>query len=343
MAQRVAKGRIWLALHKLFPSSPKTLRRIGESCQGQVELLPSLPEKRSVELLGKATAEKLSLLPFTIKQVKGEWEELRAQGVNVVPFTDIKYPRNVQKIDGIPPILYMRGNSSLLKDQAIGICGSRNASELGIRNAMKLGASSGRLGLNVVSGYPKGVDTAAHQGAICSHGSSIIVLADGINRFKIKRGFEDASDFFQRTLVISQFYPKQTWHVGAAMARNVLICGLSEAVAVVEAGPTGGTIASGRECLAQGKPLWVIDYEGLPPAAAGNRILISEGGKELRNLREWFFALYDVLTNPKGSRGTMKSEVATGQLGVRPEHSQYELSSDSLEEQLKLFESTVRI
>ena len=220
MATGIAKGRIWLALHKQFPSSPKALRRIGEACEGHVEKLQSLSEVRAVELFGEAAAKKISSLPSVLKEVKGEWDELRVQGIKVVPFTDKRYPEKLKHIEELPPILYMLGNTSLLRNPAIGICGSRDASDAGVRNSERFGTAAGWLGLVVVSGYAKGVDTAAHLGAINFGGRTIMVLAEGIAHFRRKRLFKDVGDFSQRTLVVSQFYPKQTWQVGAAMERK---------------------------------------------------------------------------------------------------------------------------
>ena len=308
-----------------------------------MEQLLSFSESRLIELWEAATANKIASLPSLLKEVKGDWDELRNQGIKLITFTDKRYPKKLKYLDRLPPILYMLGNPSLLKDASVGILGARDTCDAGLRHATKFGAAAGRLGLVVVSGYAKGVDTEAHLGAIHSNGRIIVVLAEGIARFRKKRQFKDVVDLSQRSLVVSQFYPRQTWHVGAAMERNSVICGLSDAVAVVEAGETGGTIAAGRECLAQGKPLWVIDYDGLPPTAAGNRLLNNEGGRELRNVRDWFSALYNVLTNSGGGRGTRKSKIAEGQPGVYGEKLQQELSLDNLEEQLDLFKSTVRI
>ena len=274
----IAKGRIWLALHKLFPSSPKALRRIGEACDGHPERLWELSEARSVELFGETAAKKLSSLPTALKEVKEDWDGLRKQGIKVVPFTDNQYPQKLKCIDRFPAVLYVLGNRSLLEHPAVAICGSRGASDAGLRNAQRFAVAASRLGLVVASGYSKGVYTAAHTGVIDSDGRTIVVLAEGMARFKRKGALKDIDDFLNRALIVSQFYPRQTWHVGAAMERNPVICALSDGVAVIEAAPTGGTIAVGRGCLTQGKPLWVIDYDGLPETAAGNQILIDEGG-----------------------------------------------------------------
>ena len=332
----IAKGHIWLALHKQFPSSPGTLRRIGDVCGNRVDQLQSFSEEDLVRMFGKSAAKKLCVLSSTIRDVKEEWSELRARGINVIPFTDRRYPNRLKQIGTFPPILYMLGNASLLKHPAVGICGSRNASDDGLRHSMRFGAAAAHFNLTVVSGYAKGVDTAAHLGAINSKGNTIIVLPEGISHFKKKREFRDVDDFSDRSLVISQFYPKQTWQVPAAMERNAVICGLSNALAVIEAGSTGGTIASGRVCLSQGKPLWVIDY-GCPPASAeGNQILISEGGRELRSVREWKYAMCNVLADSHRGGKNKRLNNMNGQSGSTLEEAMLKSSADDMEKQLEL-------
>ena len=81
-------------------------------------------------------------------------------------------------------------------------------------------------------------------------------------------------------VVVSSFPPRLPWSVGNAMARNHLICGLSGALIVIEAGDTGGTLAAGRAALAHGVPLFVVDFA--PPAAPGNALLLAAGGVPLR-------------------------------------------------------------
>jgi len=303
----LAKGQIWLGLHKLLGSRSDWLKLVGEVWAGRVEEILRCPEADVVDLVGPELACKLTSLRGAVKEVKGDWSELRRLGIKLVPFTDKRYPSPLRRVERFPPILYMLGNQALLQKPSVGICGSRNSSDAGLRNARNFGQTAGKHGLVVVSGYAKGIDTMAHLGAIDSDGCTIVVLPEGINHFRRKRQFSNISDFDERTLIISQFYPKMTWQVSAAMERNTVICGLSNAVAIVEAGETGGTIAAGRVCLAQKKPLWVIDYDKLPLSASGNRTLINEGGISLRSRREWIYALANVLTNSEKKRKTARA------------------------------------
>ena len=81
-----------------------------------MEQLLSFSESRLIELWGAATANKIASLPSVLKEVKGDWDELRNQGIKLVTFNDKRYPKKLKCLDRLPPILYMLGNSSLLKE-----------------------------------------------------------------------------------------------------------------------------------------------------------------------------------------------------------------------------------
>jgi DNA processing protein len=106
----------------------------------------------------------------------------------------------------------------------------------------------------------------------------VIVLAEGIDHFPIKRDFVSHFDP-ERVLVVSQFHPQQPWAAYGAIARNHLIFGLGKALVVIEAGEQGGTLAAGREALQRGRPVFVLDFGDETPI--GNRILVEAGGRPI--------------------------------------------------------------
>lgn len=212
--------------------------------------------------------------------VEAKAHEMRSEGIDVVIYGDDDFPRSLLK-NGRPlmPIIFLKGNKSLLYADGVGMCGSRNVSQQGLGAADKCGATVSSKGLTVVSGYAKGVDTATHLAALRSGGSTVIVLAEGFDHFRIKRSFAQDYDA-ERTLVVSQFAPGQTWQAHAAMARNAIIYGLSKALLVIEAGERGGTLAAGRGALDLGRPVLVVDFGDRTPE--GNRVLLELGAVPVR-------------------------------------------------------------
>ena len=215
-------------------------------------------------------------------------------GIDVVMFGDPDYP--AQLVFGArpaAPVIFFKGNRDLLYSEGVGMCGSRNVSAPGLTAASKCGETVSGKKLVVVSGYAKGVDTATHLAALRTGGSTVIVLAEGFDYFRVKRDF--AKDFdADRTLVMSQFAPSQTWQAHAAMARNAIIYGLSKALLVIEAGARGGTLAAGQGALHVGRPVLVVDFGDQTPD--GNRILLDEGATPIRTTN----ALSEVLDRIPG-------------------------------------------
>jgi DNA processing protein len=191
------------------------------------------------------------------------------------------YPESVALAYGRKaPVLHMIGNLGLLTAPGIGFCGSRNASEKGLETTADCAEQAGIAGFTVVSGNAAGVDFVAHHTALKNGGSTIMVLPEGIDHFRIKRNLIDVWDW-NRVLVISQFEPSAIWKSFRAMDRNKVIIALSRAMIVLEAGETGGTLNAGLTTLAMGKPLFVAVYQQMDQMAVGNALLLDKGARPL--------------------------------------------------------------
>ena len=210
--------------------------------------------------------------------------DLTERGVVAINADDPRYPNSlVVKGRPVVPTLFCLGDLNLLTAAGAGMCGSRKATDLGLRAARACGEEVSLRGLVVVSGYAKGVDTQTHLAALHHGGATVIVLAEGINRFRVKSEFVNSYDP-QRVLVVSQFHPAQPWASYAAMARNHLIFGLGRALVVIEAGERGGTLAAGRDALKRGRPVFVLNFGDQTPP--GNRILINAGAQPVGSRHE---------------------------------------------------------
>ena len=210
------------------------------------------------------------------------WAKLHADDVRAISILDWEYPQSLKHLlrHDAPPILFVRGNVDLLGGPSVGFCGSRKASDKGMSVARECAAIVSRENINVVSGYAAGVDMITHRTALESGGTTTLVLAEGILRFRLKDDLKSVWDW-KRSLVVSEYLPTVRWNVGNAMRRNGLICALCKAMVLIEARETGGSIDAGRTCLKLGVPLFAPVYEGMPESATGNRILLTEGAKSL--------------------------------------------------------------
>jgi DNA processing protein len=207
-----------------------------------------------------------------------ELAALRDHGITVLTFLDDAYPRGLREKLGndSPSILFCKGNLGLLDAPAVGFCGSRQASEKGLAATWDSATGLARAHINVVSGYASGVDMTAHSGALKAGGTTTVVLAEGLKHFRIKRDIRPLWDE-SRVLVVSEFGMGMPWSVSHAMQRNKTICALSQALILVEAKETGGSIEAGKECLKLGMPLFAAVYQGSPESARGNEAVLGIG------------------------------------------------------------------
>ena len=203
---------------------------------------------------------------------------------------------------------------------ALGFCGSREASEKGLATAWHSAEILAREGINIVSGFASGVDMNAHRASLACGGTTTVVLAEGILRFRVKKEIREEWDE-HRTLVVSEFGPNLPWSISHAMQRNRTICGLSRAMVLIEARTTGGSIQAGRDCLKLGLPLFAAVYEGAPESATGNEELLAHGARRLMksrsadrpNIRPILDAIGNSLTS---ADETQDHAVHDGQLGL---------------------------
>ena len=198
-----------------------------------------------------------------------------------------RYPSALRDLFGhfAAPDVWAMGNLDLLKRAAVGFCGSRKVSDAGMLVAEDCAQQLAKVGVVVVSGYAKGVDTVAHLAALKSGGATIIVLPEGIEHFRIRRELSAFWDW-QRVLVISQFDPNAVWRADRAMERNKLIVTLSDSTIVIEAGSTGGTLNAGMTALRFNKPLFVANYSAVDITAPGNAILMKSGGSPINRSKK---------------------------------------------------------
>ena len=195
-------------------------------------------------------------------------------------------------------VLYAVGNTGLIKQPCAGLCGSRDASANALEWAYEFGKEAARQGVVVVSGYARGVDRQAHRGALETGGTTIAVLPEGIQHFRVSRELKASLDLGKNFLALSMFDPSAPWKVWRAMERNKLIVGLSAGLFVIEAREKGGTINAAHECIRQKRRLWAVAYSDEAPGSAGNRKLLASSAIPLKHKDDLKSALEYAMTHP---------------------------------------------
>lgn len=207
--------------------------------------------------------------------------------INFVSLLDNNYPDDLKRYlsTNTPSVLSYIGNLNLLNKKKVGFSGSRKVSDKGIAITKDCVEQLSEKDICIVSGYAAGVDHIAHYTAIEQGASTIIVLPEGIESFRIKKEFKDIWDW-DRILVLSEFMPDDKWTASRAMLRNNTIIGLSDIVVVVEAGETGGSLDAGLKTIERGKYLFVPQYGVVPDSASGNNLLINRGAFPIKMKQE---------------------------------------------------------
>ncbi len=227
-------------------------------------------------------------LPQALKEKAGEKELIVAQkyGVKIISFESNEYPERLKSIFDYPLVLYVRGNiRSLSNDLVIAIVGTRQVSVYGQIQAERIGYGLAHYGFCVVSGLARGIDTAAHQGAIKSKsGKTIAVLGNGLKYIYPPENKRLLDKIVEQGAVISEL-PINTPPLKINFpVRNRIISGLSLGVVVIEAPLRSGALITADFALEQGREVFALPGKVDNPASRGCHYLIKQGAKLVENI-----------------------------------------------------------
>ena len=204
-----------------------------------------------------------------------EIERVEALGARYLALGQGLYPRLLAELSDAPPLLIVKGELGLLERQAVGIVGARNASAAACRFARGLAHDLGREGLAVVSGLARGIDAAAHDGALET--GTIGVVAGGIDVFYPPENEDRQQAMFERGLVIAEMPPGTEPRARHFPYRNRIIAGLCAGTVVIEAAPKSGSLITARLAAEAGREVMAVPGSPLDPRAQGCNLLIREG------------------------------------------------------------------
>ncbi|EBA13295.1 DNA-processing protein DprA [Roseobacter sp. CCS2] len=216
--------------------------------------------------------------------VMAELKAGKAAGAKLLVEGSPEYPTALNDISDAPPLLWALGNVALLQKPMIALVGARNASSLGTRMAKRLGADLAEAGFAVVSGLARGIDAAAHHGALS--GSTIAVMAGGVDIIYPAENTQLAHDIAKRGLRLSEMPMGLQPQARHFPARNRIISGLSRAVVVVEAAGKSGSLITARNALDQGRDVLAVPGHPFDARAWGCNMLIRDGATLVRNAED---------------------------------------------------------
>ncbi|MES2326384.1 MAG: DNA-processing protein DprA [Pseudomonadota bacterium] len=191
------------------------------------------------------------------------------------------YPRLLAELEDAPPLLIAKGDLNLLDRQAVAIVGARNASAAACRFARGLAHDLGQNELVIVSGLARGIDSAAHDGALAS--GTIAVVAGGVDVFYPPENEERQEALFERGLVLAEMPPGTEPRARHFPYRNRIIAGMASGTVVVEAAPRSGSLITARLAAEAGREVMAVPGSPLDPRAQGCNQLIRDGATLVQN------------------------------------------------------------
>lgn len=218
-------------------------------------------------------------IAFSRKSVDpwGEMEKLSRQGVHYIEYNNPSYPEVLKNIFDPPPGIFVRGDICAGKQLSVALVGSRKPTSYGVAVAERLAFDLSSAGITVVSGMARGIDTAAHKGALKAGGHTIAVLGCGVDVVYPRENKRIMEEIAATGAVISEFPPgsqPEAWHFPV---RNRIISGLSRAVVVVEAAARSGALITADIALEQGREVMAVPGNISSPLSCGPNRLLKQG------------------------------------------------------------------
>lgn len=225
----------------------------------------------------------------TAAEAQAELEALARLGATPLFLGTPDYPALLAATETAPPMLAARGDPALAERPALAMVGARNASAAGVRLARRWAEELSEAGLVIVSGLARGVDAAAHQGAL--EGGTIAVVAGGVDVVYPPDHDALMADIATRGLVLAESPPGTEPQARHFPRRNRIIAGLAAATLVVEAAPRSGSLITARLAADYGRDVLAVPGSPLDPRAQGCNQLIREGATLVQRAEEVLEAL----------------------------------------------------
>lgn len=262
------------------------LARFG-SASAALEALPGL---------GKA-----GFKPFSVKAVEAEMAAVRAAGGRYLFHDGADYPALLGLAEGAPPILIVRGDPSIAARRPVAIVGARNASAGAMKLARMLARDLAGGGCAVISGLARGVDAAAHEGALGAEGGAgtVGVIAGGLDIAYPPEHAALQERIAHEGLLISEMPPGTEPTQRHFPARNRIIAGLAMGTVVVEAAPKSGSLITARLAGDYGRAVMAVPGSPLDPRAHGGNDLIREGAVLIQRVEDVLELLIDFQGAPR--------------------------------------------
>lgn len=332
-AEKVAR----LRLIRTDNVGPVTFRQLISRYQSAERAIEMLPE------LSKRGGRKKPLVAASMSKINQELEETEKQEAKLIVLGDELYPIPLAATEDAPPIMMALGHTHLLEKNCFAIVGARNASAVGLKIATSFAGKLGEAGYIISSGMARGIDAAAHNGALAT--GTIAVLAGGADVIYPRENKDIYHQIKETGLILSEMPFGTQPQARHFPRRNRIISGLALGVLVVEATHRSGTLITARLASEQGREVFAIPGSPLDPRSKGPNGLIRQGAQltesvddilEILNLMsnravsEPDRDLFHFATSTPVNESHLESELATARTAIKEKLSHTAIAIDEL-------------
>lgn len=268
-----------VALNLIEGVGPIRVRQLLEHFGDAPAILQaSRSEMLRVRGIGEDTADAIAAWEKTV-DLAAELKRIADFGCRIVTQADPEYPELLKQIYDPPIVLYVKGELLAKDKNAVAMVGSRLTTHYGIEAARKLAYQLAYLGVTVVSGGARGIDSAAHQGALSAKGRTIAVLGTGINLVTPPENAKLFEQIAANGAVITQFPFNRPGDKQSFPIRNRIVAGMTLGTVVVEANLTSGALITANFANEYGRQVFAVPGRIDSPRSKGCHDLIKKGAK----------------------------------------------------------------
>lgn len=268
-----------VALNMIDHVGPMRVRQLLEHFgEAPAILRATRAELLRVRGIGEETAEAVATWANTV-DLSGELQRIRDFGCRIVTQADGEYPALLRQIYDPPIVLYVKGRITERDQNAVALVGSRMTTHYGVEVARKLAYQLAYVGVTVVSGGARGIDTAAHQGALNARGRTLAVLGTGINLVVPPENGELFERIAANGALMTQFPFNRPADKQSFPIRNRIVAGMSLGTVVVEANLTSGALITAHFATEYGRQVFAVPGRIDSPRSKGCHDLIKKGAK----------------------------------------------------------------
>lgn len=215
-----------------------------------------------------------------------ELQRCREAGYQILFEESDNYPALLREMPDPPALLYCKGSLLPEDELAVAIVGSRKCTHYGLQQAEKIAGALARAGMTIVSGLARGIDQAAHTGALKAGGRTIAVMATGLSHIYPPEHLALSEQVADQGALLTEFPLDQAPVAGLFPQRNRIISGLSMGVVLIEAGRKSGALHTARHANEQGRDVFAVPGRIDHPASAGCHDLIRDGAMLVRSVED---------------------------------------------------------